>query len=225
MIVLASRLHNLEIKKDSLSLRRPFDHRHDLPSRCDPVDVYEDIGERLCRVRRPPHVWVACPLLGPRWRRCSGRASLPCSRPEGCKLPPCAASKEPDRRARRVLVDDRDERLICSYNDPALDADATWLPIAWVVHVDVVLADVRWPGGAARLGSGARGGRSADAWARPYAPKSTPCCLLPRRAQRSSGKSRAEMPAQVREGARLFRSKLRKKLVVCCELLFPELAL
>jgi sugar/nucleoside kinase (ribokinase family) len=29
-----------------------------------------------------------------------------------------------------ALVDDRGERLICTYNDPALDADAAWLPIA-----------------------------------------------------------------------------------------------
>ena len=29
-----------------------------------------------------------------------------------------------------VLVDDRGERLVCTYSDPALDADATWLPIA-----------------------------------------------------------------------------------------------
>ena len=46
-----------------------------------------------------------------------------------------------------VLVDDRGERLVCTYSDPALDADATWLPIALLV--DVVLADVRWPEGAA----------------------------------------------------------------------------
>ncbi|HEV8554364.1 MAG TPA: PfkB family carbohydrate kinase [Casimicrobiaceae bacterium] len=78
------------------------------------------------------------------------RASSPYSRPKGCELPPCAASQEPDRRAPRVLVDDRGERLICTYNDPALDADATWLPIASLIDVDVVLADVRWPAGAAR---------------------------------------------------------------------------
>jgi sulfofructose kinase len=51
---------------------------------------------------------------------------------------------------------DRGERLICSYNDPALDADATWLPIASRVDVDVVLADVRWPAGAARALAAAR---------------------------------------------------------------------
>ena len=55
-----------------------------------------------------------------------------------------------------VLVDDRGERLVCTYSDPALDADATWLPIALLVDVDVVLADVRWPEGAARALAAAR---------------------------------------------------------------------
>jgi sulfofructose kinase len=55
-----------------------------------------------------------------------------------------------------VLVDDRGERLICTYNDPALDADATWLPTASLIDVDVVLADVRWPAGAARALAAAR---------------------------------------------------------------------
>jgi sugar/nucleoside kinase (ribokinase family) len=55
-----------------------------------------------------------------------------------------------------VLVDERGERLICTYNDPALDADATWLPIASLVNVDAVLADVRWTAGAARALAAAR---------------------------------------------------------------------
>lgn len=55
-----------------------------------------------------------------------------------------------------VLVDERGERLICTYNDPALDADSTWLPIASLVDIDVVLADVRWPAGAARALAAAR---------------------------------------------------------------------
>jgi sugar/nucleoside kinase (ribokinase family) len=55
-----------------------------------------------------------------------------------------------------LFVDERGERLICTYNDPALDADATWLPIASLVNVDAVLADVRWPAGAARALGAAR---------------------------------------------------------------------
>src|ERR1700694_1425631 len=55
-----------------------------------------------------------------------------------------------------VLVDDRGERLMCTYNDPALDADATWLPVDSLVDVDAVLADVRWPSGAARALAAAR---------------------------------------------------------------------
>src|SRR2546428_426182 len=47
----------------------------------------------------------------------------------------------------------------------------------------------------------------------------------PRCARRSCGKFRAEMPTQVREGSRLFRSELRKELVVRCQLAFPEIAL
>lgn len=50
-----------------------------------------------------------------------------------------------------ILVSDRGERLICSFADPALDADPGWLPVERVASFDVVLADVRWPRGAARL--------------------------------------------------------------------------
>jgi sulfofructose kinase len=55
-----------------------------------------------------------------------------------------------------VLVDAGGERLICTYNDPALDDDASWLPVDSLVNVDVVLADVRWPAGAARAFAAAR---------------------------------------------------------------------
>jgi sulfofructose kinase len=56
--------------------------------------------------------------------------------------------RRPRRRARRKA----DLHLY----DPALDADATWLPIASLVNVDAVLADVRWPAGAARALAAAR---------------------------------------------------------------------
>lgn len=55
-----------------------------------------------------------------------------------------------------ILVSDRGERLICSFADPALDADPGWLPLERVPWFDVVLADVRWPRGSARLLDAAR---------------------------------------------------------------------
>jgi sulfofructose kinase len=44
-----------------------------------------------------------------------------------------------------ILVDDDGERLVCSYNDSTLDADAGWLPLPQVAAFDAVLVDVRWP--------------------------------------------------------------------------------
>ena len=55
-----------------------------------------------------------------------------------------------------ILVDRNGERLICAYNDPRLDADASWLPVDRVARADIVLADVRWFQGALRLLSEAR---------------------------------------------------------------------
>ena len=50
-----------------------------------------------------------------------------------------------------ILVDAAGERLICSYNDSNLDLAADWLPPTDIRDVDAVLADVRWPAGAARV--------------------------------------------------------------------------
>lgn len=50
-----------------------------------------------------------------------------------------------------ILVDDRGERLVCAYNDPRLDPDPAWLPLARVREYDAALADVRWPAGSAAL--------------------------------------------------------------------------
>jgi sulfofructose kinase len=61
-----------------------------------------------------------------------------------------------------ILVDDRGDRLICSYTDPGLDPDPGWLPLDAVPTVDVVLADVRWPQGShALLSAARRAGRPA----------------------------------------------------------------
>jgi sulfofructose kinase len=54
-------------------------------------------------------------------------------------------------------VDDTGERLICGYNDPALDADPSWLPLASLGHCSALLADVRWRAGAAHALDAARG--------------------------------------------------------------------
>jgi sulfofructose kinase len=54
------------------------------------------------------------------------------------------------------LVADDGERLICAYNDPLLDHDATWLPRERIADFDAALADVRWPAGAAVVLDAAR---------------------------------------------------------------------
>src|SRR5450631_4137592 len=55
-----------------------------------------------------------------------------------------------------ILIDRHGERLICIYNDPALDPDPSWVPLATIRNFNAVLADVRWPEGAARMLDAAR---------------------------------------------------------------------
>lgn len=55
-----------------------------------------------------------------------------------------------------ILVSDEGERLICSFTDPALDPDPGWLPQHRIADFDVVMADVRWPRGAALVLDAAR---------------------------------------------------------------------
>jgi sulfofructose kinase len=50
-----------------------------------------------------------------------------------------------------ILVDDYGERLVCAYNDPDLYDDASWLPLDRLASFDAVMADVRWPAGAAAI--------------------------------------------------------------------------
>jgi len=50
-----------------------------------------------------------------------------------------------------ILVAPGGERLICIYNDPRLDPDPSWLPLDRVPQFAAVLADVRWPAGAAAV--------------------------------------------------------------------------
>jgi sulfofructose kinase len=55
-----------------------------------------------------------------------------------------------------ILVGADGERLVCAYNDPRLDPDPSWLPLARVREFRAVLADVRWPAGAAAVLDAAR---------------------------------------------------------------------
>ncbi len=55
-----------------------------------------------------------------------------------------------------ILIANDGERLVCAYNDPALDQDASWLPLPRVAEADAVLTDVRWPAGASALLDAAR---------------------------------------------------------------------
>ena len=48
-----------------------------------------------------------------------------------------------------ILVDAQGERLVCAYNDPNLDTDPSWLPLEQFADCHALLADVRWPAGAA----------------------------------------------------------------------------
>jgi sulfofructose kinase len=50
-----------------------------------------------------------------------------------------------------IVVADDGERLVCAYNDPALDSDASRLPLERISGFAAVLADVRWPAGAAAV--------------------------------------------------------------------------
>ncbi len=50
-----------------------------------------------------------------------------------------------------ILIDDHGERLVCAYNDPKLDREPSWLPLDQLAQCQAVLADVRWPEGAAAV--------------------------------------------------------------------------
>lgn len=55
-----------------------------------------------------------------------------------------------------VFVDDAGERMIVNHTDPDMPADACWIDELSLSDVDVVLADTRWPAGAARILNRAR---------------------------------------------------------------------
>jgi sulfofructose kinase len=55
-----------------------------------------------------------------------------------------------------ILVGADGERLVCIYNDPALDPSPDWLPLQLVPTFHAVLTDVRWPAGARRVLDAAR---------------------------------------------------------------------
>ena len=71
-----------------------------------------------------------------------------CSRLRRCRG--CASSVS------AVIVDAAGERLIVNHLDPALPVDAGWLPSPAEAGADAVLADTRWPEGAAAAFAAAR---------------------------------------------------------------------
>jgi sugar/nucleoside kinase (ribokinase family) len=72
------------------------------------------------------------------------------------RVPECASPSA------AILIADDGERLLCTYNDPRLGADPSWLPLERIPLFDAVMADVRWPEGAAAvLDAAARAGKVA----------------------------------------------------------------
>jgi sulfofructose kinase len=55
-----------------------------------------------------------------------------------------------------VFIDAAGERLVANFRGRNLPTDPSWLPLDAVAEVDAVLADVRWPEGAAALFAAAR---------------------------------------------------------------------
>jgi len=55
-----------------------------------------------------------------------------------------------------ILIADDGERQVCTFTDPGLGADPSWLPLEQVASFDAVMTDVRWPEGAARVLDAAR---------------------------------------------------------------------
>ena len=66
------------------------------------------------------------------------------------RVPGCASPSA------AILIADDGERLLCTYNDPRLGPDPSWLPLDRVASFDAVLTDVRWPEGAAAVLDAAR---------------------------------------------------------------------
>ena len=89
--------------------------------------------------------------LGSGWRRRSrkaGRSTIGCQRfrcRQGRRIPD--ARRAPPRSS----LSDDGERPVCAFNDPKLVPDAASLPLDRIGAFDTVLADVRWPQGAATV--------------------------------------------------------------------------
>ena len=66
------------------------------------------------------------------------------------RFPGCSSSLS------TVLVDGAGERMIVNYRDPGLPDETDWLPSARQAGASAVLADSRWPAGAARALAAAR---------------------------------------------------------------------
>lgn len=66
------------------------------------------------------------------------------------RLPGCTSSLS------AVMIDPRGERMIVNYLDRSMPVAAEWLPSPRAIGADAVLADSRWPEGAARALAAAR---------------------------------------------------------------------
>ena len=125
-----------------------------------PADADQGARDRLHRVRRR-HGRQRERRGGPARRamRITGDASAPTpwatgswpsSPARASTSAPCAGSPGCVSPSAAILVDDDGERLVCAYNDPrARHATPPGCRSTGVAHCDAVLADVRWPEGAA----------------------------------------------------------------------------
>lgn len=66
-------------------------------------------------------------------------------RQQGWRIPGCTSPSV------AILVADDGERLVCAFNDAKLVPDCASLPLDRIGSFDAVLADVRWPQGAATV--------------------------------------------------------------------------
>jgi sulfofructose kinase len=78
-----------------------------------------------------------------------------------------------------ILVDRRGAALVVPYYDRKLGASADWLPLAEVASFDFVLADTRWPEGAAALLQTARERNRPSLFDADIAPREIVARLLP----------------------------------------------
>ncbi len=78
-----------------------------------------------------------------------------------------------------ILIDRAGQALVVSYYDPTLGQNADWLPLGEIASFDFVLADTRWPDGAAALLQAARAQTVPSLFDADIAPPEVVARLLP----------------------------------------------